>query len=111
MYLNSWFGIYFSIASSTIYPALTGYKTPTDWSFTLSVWNIRGWGPWFKASKLPILTKRVSKKISYQQKGGVLMKQVKKAIIPAAGLGTRFLPATKVMSKEMLPIVDKPMIQ
>lgn len=36
------------------------------------------------------------------------MKQVKKAVIPAAGLGTRFLPATKGMPKEMLPIIDKP---
>jgi UTP--glucose-1-phosphate uridylyltransferase len=39
------------------------------------------------------------------------MIRVKKAIIPAAGLGTRFLPATKAMPKEMLPIVDKPTIQ
>ncbi|WP_424475216.1 UTP--glucose-1-phosphate uridylyltransferase GalU [Oceanobacillus kimchii] len=39
------------------------------------------------------------------------MRTVKKAIIPAAGLGTRFLPATKAMPKEMLPIVDKPTIQ
>lgn len=39
------------------------------------------------------------------------MKTVRKAIIPAAGLGTRFLPATKAMPKEMLPIVDKPTIQ
>lgn len=39
------------------------------------------------------------------------MTRVKKAIIPAAGLGTRFLPATKAMAKEMLPIVDKPTIQ
>ncbi|MEN1968858.1 UTP--glucose-1-phosphate uridylyltransferase GalU [Lentibacillus sp. N15] len=39
------------------------------------------------------------------------MKTIKKAIIPAAGLGTRFLPATKAMPKEMLPIVDKPTIQ
>ncbi|NIK11823.1 UTP--glucose-1-phosphate uridylyltransferase GalU [Alkalibacillus almallahensis] len=39
------------------------------------------------------------------------MTQVKKAIIPAAGLGTRFLPATKALPKEMLPIVDKPTIQ
>lgn len=38
-------------------------------------------------------------------------KIVKKAIIPAAGLGTRFLPATKAVAKEMLPIVDKPTIQ
>lgn len=37
--------------------------------------------------------------------------QVRKAVIPAAGLGTRFLPATKAMPKEMLPIVDKPTIQ
>ena len=39
------------------------------------------------------------------------MKKIKKAIIPAAGMGTRFLPATKAMPKEMLPIVDKPTIQ
>ncbi|HBD06500.1 MAG TPA: UTP--glucose-1-phosphate uridylyltransferase [Firmicutes bacterium] len=39
------------------------------------------------------------------------MQRVKKAIIPAAGLGTRFLPATKSMPKEMLPIVDTPTIQ
>lgn len=39
------------------------------------------------------------------------MKKVRKAIIPAAGLGTRFLPVTKAMPKEMLPIVDKPTIQ
>ncbi|WP_298472022.1 UTP--glucose-1-phosphate uridylyltransferase GalU [uncultured Psychrobacillus sp.] len=39
------------------------------------------------------------------------MKKVRKAIIPAAGLGTRFLPATKAMPKEMLPIVDRPTIE
>ncbi|MDK6233299.1 UTP--glucose-1-phosphate uridylyltransferase GalU [Aerococcus sanguinicola] len=39
------------------------------------------------------------------------MKKVRKAIIPAAGFGTRFLPATKAMAKEMLPIVNKPTIQ
>lgn len=39
------------------------------------------------------------------------MTKIKKAIIPAAGLGTRFLPATKAMPKEMLPILDKPTIQ
>jgi UTP--glucose-1-phosphate uridylyltransferase len=39
------------------------------------------------------------------------VKKIKKAIIPAAGLGTRFLPATKAMPKEMLPILDKPTIQ
>ena len=39
------------------------------------------------------------------------MKKIKKAVIPAAGYGTRFLPATKATPKEMLPIVDKPTIQ
>ncbi len=39
------------------------------------------------------------------------MKSVKKAVFPVAGLGTRFLPATKASPKEMLPIVDKPLIQ
>ncbi len=39
------------------------------------------------------------------------MMKVRKAVIPAAGLGTRFLPATKALAKEMLPIVDKPTIQ
>ena len=38
-------------------------------------------------------------------------KKVRKAVIPAAGLGTRFLPATKALAKEMLPIIDKPTIQ
>ena len=37
--------------------------------------------------------------------------RVKKAVIPAAGLGTRFLPATKALPKELLPILDKPMLQ
>ena len=39
------------------------------------------------------------------------MKKIKKVVFPVAGLGTRFLPATKVSPKEMLPIVDKPLIQ
>jgi UTP--glucose-1-phosphate uridylyltransferase len=39
------------------------------------------------------------------------MKKIKKAVIPVAGLGTRFLPATKAQPKEMLPLVDKPVIQ
>jgi UTP--glucose-1-phosphate uridylyltransferase len=39
------------------------------------------------------------------------MKLVRKAVFPVAGLGTRFLPATKAMPKEMLPVVDKPLIQ
>ena len=40
-----------------------------------------------------------------------MRKKIRKAVIPAAGLGTRFLPATKAQPKEMLPIVDKPTIQ
>ena len=39
------------------------------------------------------------------------LKPLKKAVLPVAGLGTRFLPATKQMAKEMLPVVDKPLIQ
>lgn len=39
------------------------------------------------------------------------MQKVRKAVIPAAGLGTRFLPATKAMAKEMMPVVDTPSIQ
>ncbi len=38
-------------------------------------------------------------------------KPLRKAVFPVAGLGTRFLPATKAMPKEMLPVVDKPLIQ
>ena len=40
-----------------------------------------------------------------------MQKKIRKAVIPAAGLGTRFLPATKAQPKEMLPIVDKPTLQ
>jgi UTP--glucose-1-phosphate uridylyltransferase len=39
------------------------------------------------------------------------MQQIRKAVFPVAGLGTRFLPATKAMPKEMLPVVDRPLIQ
>ena len=39
------------------------------------------------------------------------MKKIRKAVFPVAGFGTRFLPATKAMPKELLPIVDKPLIQ
>jgi UTP--glucose-1-phosphate uridylyltransferase len=42
---------------------------------------------------------------------GAMIMNIRKAVIPAAGLGTRFLPATKALPKEMLPIVDKPVIQ
>src|SRR5471030_1317058 len=40
-----------------------------------------------------------------------MARKISKAVIPAAGFGTRFLPQTKAMPKEMLPIVDKPVIQ
>ena len=40
-----------------------------------------------------------------------MLKKLRKAVLPVAGLGTRFLPATKALAKEMLPIVDKPLIQ
>lgn len=50
-------------------------------------------------------------KMKYKKTREVLALKVRKAIIPAAGLGTRFLPATKAQPKEMLPIVDKPTIQ
>jgi len=55
--------------------------------------------------------KKVDSKIpkALQSKG--MNKQIRKAVIPAAGFGTRFLPQTKAMPKEMLPIVDKPVIQ
>src|SRR5271156_3344147 len=40
-----------------------------------------------------------------------MAQKIRKAVIPAAGFGTRFLPQTKAMPKEMLPVVDKPIIQ
>src|SRR6201992_3940375 len=51
------------------------------------------------------------KKTSHQRPTSLLMMKVRKAVFPAAGLGTRFLPATKAQPKEMLPLVDKPIIQ
>ncbi|XAO71898.1 MAG: UTP--glucose-1-phosphate uridylyltransferase GalU [Acetobacteraceae bacterium] len=44
-------------------------------------------------------------------RGSVLKKPLRKAVLPVAGLGTRFLPATKAMPKEMLPVVDRPLVQ
>src|SRR5579863_2490144 len=48
---------------------------------------------------------------TYRDKGDGMSKPVRKAVFPAGGLGTRFLPATKVIPKEMLALVDKPIIQ
>jgi UTP--glucose-1-phosphate uridylyltransferase len=45
------------------------------------------------------------------KRGSVLRKKITKAVFPVAGMGTRFLPATKASPKEMLPVVDKPLIQ
>jgi UTP--glucose-1-phosphate uridylyltransferase len=42
---------------------------------------------------------------------GIVMQKIRKAVFPVAGMGTRFLPATKASPKEMLPVVDKPLIQ
>src|SRR6266542_3300662 len=44
----------------------------------------------------------------YDYNTNELMKPIRKAVFPVAGLGTRFLPATKAMPKEMLPVVDRP---
>ena len=55
--------------------------------------------------------KNASMLFTFTIKGEMPLAKIKKVIIPAAGLGTRFLPATKAMPKEMLPIVDKPTIQ
>jgi UTP--glucose-1-phosphate uridylyltransferase len=54
---------------------------------------------------LPLQESQIQKVMSQKPK------RVRKAVLPVAGLGTRFLPATKAMPKEMLPIVDKPLIQ
>ena len=55
---------------------------------------------------------RASAPIDYHfARGNHDQKQVRKAVFPAAGLGTRFLPATKALPKEMMPLVDKPIIQ
>ncbi|MFX8137494.1 sugar phosphate nucleotidyltransferase, partial [Acinetobacter baumannii] len=40
-----------------------------------------------------------------------MIKPLRKAVFPVGGLGTRFLPATKALPKEMLPVVDRPLIQ
>ncbi len=48
---------------------------------------------------------------SYHLRIGLIMQRIRKAIFPVAGLGTRFLPATKAIPKEMLTVVDRPVIQ
>jgi UTP--glucose-1-phosphate uridylyltransferase len=57
------------------------------------------------------LDSALSERITASRKKGQMKKTVRKAVFPVAGLGTRFLPATKAMPKEMLPVVDRPLIQ
>src|SRR5262245_52409807 len=54
---------------------------------------------------------RTSSTRSFREVGGLSDVKVRKAVIPAAGLGTRFLPASKAQPKEMVAVVDKPAIQ
>src|SRR6185503_17165812 len=57
------------------------------------------------------LTRRLSRQHSSEHRSHAMSRPIRKAVFPVAGLGTRFLPATKVMPKEMLVVVDKPLIQ
>ena len=61
----------------------------------------------WSCSGLQIRPRRFDSDLSLQ----IIMKKITKAIIPVAGLGTRMLPATKAIPKELLPIIDKPLIQ
>jgi len=58
-----------------------------------------------------IVADRIRKLAATDSLRTITMRKIRKAIFPAAGLGTRFLPATKAQPKEMLPLVDKPLIQ
>src|ERR1700730_13239138 len=60
--------------------------------------------PWFSPARLPHLRLRLPP-------DAAATPVITKAVIPAAGLGTRFLPATKVLPKEILPVVDRPVIE
>ena len=62
----------------------------------------------FGNKKVKQLTEKLLNKIIGDR---FMNKKITKVVIPAAGFGTRFLPQTKAMPKEMLPIVDKPVIQ
>src|SRR5271166_936124 len=65
----------------------------------------------FLASGVPVPGVSLQAKHASQTRGNAMSKRVRKAVFPAGGLGTRFLPATKVIPKEMLALVDKPIIQ
>ncbi|GAC1341510.1 MAG: UTP--glucose-1-phosphate uridylyltransferase GalU [Acetobacteraceae bacterium] len=62
-------------------------------------------GPDWRRAAVPVNSREPQRIASH------VIKQLRKAVLPVAGLGTRFLPATKAMAKEMLPVVDKPLIQ
>src|SRR5690606_24565593 len=62
-------------------------------------------------SAFPYSTRRLCSHSSARTETGFRMAKITKAVFPVAGMGTRFLPATKASPKEMLPIVDKPLIQ
>src|SRR5690606_4108315 len=62
-------------------------------------------------SAFPYSTRRLCSHSSARTETGFRMKKITKAVFPVAGMGTRFLPATKASPKEMLPVVDKPLIQ
>lgn len=59
----------------------------------------------------PIKNASMGKRLVVTHPVSPAIKPLRKAVLPVAGLGTRFLPATKAMAKEMLPVVDKPLIQ
>lgn len=75
----------------------------------LTIFYVKRWYPTL-AKRSTIVTAFIKTR-SQTAMLGVVSMRVRKAVIPAAGLGTRFLPATKAQPKEMLPIVDKPTIQ
>lgn len=105
---------HFSVSSPGQVPAVTSYKEITEilinykWKMkdTLSITP----DPWYNMVDFcPDLYECTTICIGYKEL--LMTEKVTKAVFPAAGLGTRFLPATKASPKEMLPIVDKPMIQ
>ena len=65
----------------------------------------------FEELPLSPLAQYLKTNFEISRKGSIHMTALRKAVFPVAGFGTRFLPATKAMLKELLPIVDKPLIQ
>jgi UTP--glucose-1-phosphate uridylyltransferase len=73
--------------------------------------SIRAALAWTPPGEGQIERRRAEGKIETKTNMSERPKRVRKAVLPVAGLGTRFLPATKALPKEMLPVVDKPLIQ